>query len=657
MAHPSKPYVTLPTAAGTEPVACTVYGMYFLRRLALAAVIAGATACGGGGGGSGGSNTSDPAPPPPEPVDLGDAIPASGTTIDPSAPGLNLIHLADADWQFEYAGDCGPTGVTLRHALTDLSDAGDDREIVDHKLACPLEPGLSYAVRVDATDGGGTRHRATLEFATAGEAAAAGVTVIGTATLSRGAVDRFFRRYIRDAVLDEISIPVIGTLIALIVAEIAEQSWTELGARGAAYGAVSESVSYASRSPSGAPATLSGLVAMPDLAEDPDYQRPNRIVVLTHATGATPSRLDRRDGWYVLANVLAGRGHLVVVPDNWGRGASRASDQPETYLLANRVGHNALDMVRQVLADARYAPFHDGPETVELAVIGYSQGAHSAIGMWLAAAGLEEPFAIRDVYAGGGPHNLYDTFVGVLRRVAGRCDGDPWCRAVDEDAMVPYATDLILPAYMLYTDVGLTPDDVLDGKDLAEGFLTGMLEGDARFDALKTMLQLNTFTNAADLAGTIPSAGTRIHLYHSRLDRLLPQQNSRDLADALFPGFDVTTRFDICDSGRYERLGDLIDEAGVVHALCAFEMFDRALRDLRCGDQACTTQQLHGITALDPGLPWREAAERHAAAALADPAGLAAFRATRSSRELHGMAERLRTSRSETVRALADRLW
>ncbi len=649
--------MTIGETARAEPVAFAAHlGMRFLRRLALSAVMAGTTACGGGGGGGGASNTPAPAPPPPQPVTLADAIPASGATIDPATSGLNLIHLANADWQFEYAGDCGTTGVTVRHALTDLSGSGDDREIVDHKLACRLEPGVSYAVRVDATDGDGTRHRATMEFATAGEPAARGVTVVGAATLSRGAVDGLFRRYVRDAVLDEISIPVIGTLIALIVAEIAEQSWTELGARGATYGVVSKSVSYPSRSPSGASATLSGLVAMPDLAEDPDYQRPNRIVVLTHATGATPSHLDRRDGWYVLANVLAGRGHLVVVPDNWGRGSTGAPDQPETYLLANRVGRNALDMVRQVLADARYAQFHDGAETAELAIIGYSQGAHSAIGMWLAAAALEEPFVVRDVYAGGGPHNLYDTFVGVLERVADRCEGGPWCRAVDPDAMVPYATDRILPAYVRYLDVGLTLDDLLDGKDLAEAFVTGMLDGEERFDPLKAMLQLNTFTNALDLAGTIPSASTRIHLYHSRLDRLLPQQNSRDLADALFPGFDVATRFDICDSGRYERLGDLIDEAGVVHALCAFEMFDRALRDLRCGDQACTTQQLHGITALDPGLPWREAAERHAAAALADPAGLAAFRATRSSRELHDLAERLRVSSSPVVRELANQL-
>ena len=621
------------------------------RRCLTLSALAAATACGGGGGGGGGAQ-STPATtlPPPEPVDVADVIPASGTTIDPSTPGLNVIHAADADWQFEYSGDCGQAAVTLRHALIDLSDAGDERQVVDHKLACPLDPGRGYTAQVDATDGAGTRHRATIEFATTAEAAPPGVTVLGAATLSSGAVDGLFHRYVRDAVLDEIGIPVIGALAALIIAEIAERSWTELGARGATHGTVAESVSYASRHPSGAPATLSGLVARPDVAANADYQHPGRVILLSHATGSTPSRLDGHDGWQVLANVLAGRGYLVVVPDNWGRGGTAASDQPEAYLLANRVGHNALDMVRQVLADARYARFHDAPETVDLVLIGYSQGAHSAIGTWLAAAPFEAPFAIRDVYAGGGPHNLYASFIGVLERVAGRCHGNPWCRDVDPDVLVPYATGRILPAYLRYTDTGLTIDDVLDGEDLAERFVSGVLDDEGRYDALKTMLQLNTFTNAVELAATLPSTSTGIHLYHSRLDRLLPQQNSRDLADALHPGFDVRTRFDICDSGAYERLDDLFDQAGVVHTLCAFEMFERVLRDLRAAPES------RGSRALDPGLPWRALAERHATLALADATGLAAFRATKSADELHRIAEHLRASPSAVVRTLGNRI-
>ena len=216
--------------------------------------------------------------------------------------------------------------------------------------------------------------------------------------------------------------------MALLVAQIARQTWTELGAREATWGTVSEAVSYDSRSPSGAAATLSGLVAMPDIAGAADYTPPGRIVVLAHATGSTPSHLSRDDGWYVLANILAGRGYLVVAPDNWGRGHASGTDEPETYLMANRVAANGLDMVRAVLDDARYDVFHDAHEGAEVAIIGYSQGAHTAVALWLAGAQVANEFAIRDVYAGGGPHDLYRTFRGTLERLDDRCDGNPWCR-------------------------------------------------------------------------------------------------------------------------------------------------------------------------------------------------------------------------------------
>ncbi len=132
-----------------------------LKLLAHSAFVALVTGCGGGG-----SNGNDavPLPTPPTPVSLIDAIPAAGTTVDPSISGFNVIQIADADWRFDYTGECGPTGVAVRHALTDLSGSGDDRDVVDHKLACPLRPRTAYEVRVDATGGDGDRYRAVLEF-------------------------------------------------------------------------------------------------------------------------------------------------------------------------------------------------------------------------------------------------------------------------------------------------------------------------------------------------------------------------------------------------------------------------------------------------------------------------------------------------------------
>ena len=628
-----------------------------IRSLAAVAVLAGA--CGGCGGGSGpiGPLVPPPAPAPaPTPIPLADTIPGPGVTVDPATRALHVIHVSNPDWRFQYNGTCEPTGVALRHLLADLSGPDDDREVVDHKLACNLEPGEDHEVRVDATSRIGVRHRAVLEFSSSADPAAAGVRVDSMTQLSRRSVDRLFGRYVREAVLEAVDTPLIGTLVALLVAEIAKQAWTELGAREATWGTVSEAVSYGSSSPSGAAATLSGLVVTPDVGSATDYTPPDRIVVLAHATGSTPSSLSQDDGWYVLANLLAGRGYMVVAPDNWGRGRTSGPEEPETYLMANRVAGNGLDMVRAVLDDARYDVFHDASEAVEIAVIGYSQGAHSAVALWLAGARTDE-FAIQEVYAGGGPHDLYRTFRGTLERLDERCDGNPWCRSVDPEVIEPYATGRILPGLLRYTDVGLTRDDILDGEQLSQAFVTGMLDGEERFDALKTMLQLNSFANLVDLAGTMSEADTRILLYHSPFDRLVPQQNTTDLADALLSGFDVTAVLDACDSRTFERIGELVDSAGAVHTICAFEMLDRSLRDLREGEAARTGYDRTAGRRLDPGLPWQALAERRAADALADTDGLAVFRATKSGAALRALSRRLRAEDSPALRELADQLW
>lgn len=70
---------------------------------------------------------------------------------------------------------------------------------------------------------------------------------------------------------------------------------------------------------------------------------------------------------------------------------------------------------------------------------------------------------------------------------------------------MPYAVQRILPPLLRYTELGLTAGDILEGERLSPAFVAGMLGGEERFDALKTMLQLNSFTNVVDLAGTLPA--------------------------------------------------------------------------------------------------------------------------------------------------------
>ena len=620
-----------------------------LRLFAVLAMLALASGCGGGGGDAG----SDPEPvvQPPEPVSLFDTIPAAGTTVTPSTRGFNIIHLGPADWRFNYGGACAPVGVTVRRTLSDLSDAAAYPEVIDHKLDCALAPGANYELRVDATAADGTRHRASLEFASDSASVTQGVDLLETLALPRETVNALYGFYVREVVLDDIDSRILRAVAASIIAQLARLNWSELGSNNAQYGTLSERVSYASRAPSGEGASLTGLVVRPLLDNEADFRRLPRVLVLSHGTGSTPSNLDATDAWFMVANLFAGRGFLVVAPDNWGRGEGDGEGDPETYLMANRVANSSLDMLNEVLADPRYVAYHDSTQAEDVAIIGYSQGAHSALALWLAHAAVESDTVIREVYAGGGPYDVYQTFRGGLEHLAGRCDGNPWCREVDGDVVLSYATDRILPAYLEYTDVGLELAKLVNGKQLSETFITGMLDGDERFDALKTLMQLNSFTNLVDLTGTLPVSGTRFQLFHSSSDRLVPRQNSVELADALMSGFDTTLHSGECDSNFYERLAD-IGTTGLVHAICAFEMLDRVMRDLRSIDVMASA----GVRS-DAGGPWRELAELSAMAALKEGETLEILRTGRSSDELRSMSEGLRALDSPATGLLAERLW
>ena len=626
-----------------------------------------AVSCGGSRG-DGGSSPGGNAPvvvPAPEPIALLDTIPAQGATVDPATSGVNIVHAAPPGWEFTYSGGCGTTGVALRRSLTDLG-TGNANHLIDHKFACEFADVSAYRVTVDALADDGRRHRGALDFSTrrgGGEL----LTVLDHVVTPRSEVDELFVRYLEDSLLDDIEPHLVAVLVARIVGEIAERSWTELSAR-ATYGAVVHSVSYPSRNPAGEPSLLTGLVAMPDIAAASvsagSFERKDRVVILNHATGSTPGSLSATGGGQLLANLVAGRGYLVIAPDNWGRGgsagdAASGTDRPETYLMANRVANNTLDMVAAVLASDDYRMFHDPAQDTDVSIVGYSQGGHSAVGVWLANQVGGTGIRVRELYSGGAPHDLYRTFRGSLQQLNGTCNENPWCPTVDTDTILRYLADRILPPLLAHADVGLEHSEVFDGETLAGDFITGMLDGGARYDTLRTMLQLNSFTNIIDPAETITSRDSRIHLYHSPFDRLVPQRNTRDLMDLLSPGFDVAFHDGECDSDLYELLSETISRGGVVHALCGIEMFDEVLKDFRAREAATGDAVAFAVdapTAWASGSGWRSLAEFRATEAATDVRALAEFRAGKSQEELQELVELLREPGSRELNRLADLL-
>lgn len=516
-------------------------------------------------------------PPPIRTAALLDSIPTSGVDIRPGARHINFVHRAEPQDAYAYSGACS-TGVAVRRGLPRRADQ-PRREVVDHKIECDLAPLSMHRVQAAGLHREHAGVGSELSFTTGRAPDDAPVTVLDARTIARDQVNEMLDGYIADALIADIESDWAKLLVAVAVDELARRTWAELRDPNVRYDVVARRVSYASRTPAGAPSNaVTGLIALPDVRAAPDFARKSRVVVLSHATGSTPSDMDDGDAWYALAVMFAGRGYLTIAPDNWGRGELTTPGQPETYLMGNRSANNSVDLLQAVLASDEYQAFHDADaERTPISIIGYSQGAHTALALWLALHTGEHGMTVRELFAGGGPHNLLETFRGAMQHFAGSCDGNEWCRRVEDDVVLPYVVDRILPALMAYTDIGLARADILEGGNLRTDFATGFLAGGAEYEALHTLLALNSFTNIVAPASAI-RGGTDINLYHSKYDRLVPQANTRELAALLAPAFGARHHDDECGNDAYEAVFELTDRVGVLHLICGMEVLDDVLK-------------------------------------------------------------------------------
>ncbi len=619
---------------------------YSLRPCDLTALLLLLSACGGGGDSVG--EVAPFEPDPAQPIRLIDSIPGSRTSVSASGDEFNIAHLGTSEWQYRYAGDCAPKGVTVRRSLTDLSDETISPEVVDHNLMCALESGRNYEFRIDTTAQDGTKYQASLAFTTQTNSETQGVRTLESQERSEGAITRLYERFVRDAALKEFDTDVLGAFGAAIVAQLAKANWNELGSGRTQFGTFSERVSYPSRKADGTAAMLSGLIVRPRIIDQARFMRADRVVVLSHSTGSQPSSLDLEDVWLVLGNLLAGRGYLVLAPDNWGNGETVSEDTPETYMMARRVANTSLDMIDAVLKEDRFQTFLEPAQTTHLAVIGYSQGGHSGMALWLTHALRERDTKIREVYIGAGPYDLNRMLRGGLLRLANRCDNSGWCN-IDDKALLYYVERWTTPGYFKYLDTGLTSSDILDDEGFVDSFVSGYLDFDAKFDRFKVLLQLNSFTNLLDLTGTVEATDTFFHLFHAEQDWVVPQQNSIDLMNTLMPAFNVALHSGECHGNLFDQLSKL--ETGAVHSVCALEMFNRVMKDLRpvsAADASSPSQ--------DAGAPWRALAERRAREALKDPEVLETLPTNWSAHELRRMSNHLRTLDSPAAMELARRI-
>ena len=541
----------------------------------LGGLLVAVTACGGGGGGSSGGTPATPAPPtaPATALALHDAVPGSAAvSADPGLQEAVFAHLGYADFAVGLSGGCAAANLIVRE-VSDLSVDYD--RLFEHRALCTLRPSDRSTTEISAErSGNGEQFELSYAFST-GADQPADVVVQESVATPGATVAGLFEEFVDSYLVDELELPVaVRFVVEPLVNEIARQAWRNLLDPDVGVGVVAERVSYRSRGPVGdADATLTGLVAYPE----GDAPSRDRIIVLMHSTGVTPSDLRPANAWFVLANLFASQGYLVLAPDNWGRGGTAASE--ETYLLGNRTALGALDLLRAVQGEPRYAAYYD-EQAPALEIIGYSQGGHSAVALWLAVESLASDVSVQRVVAGGAPLNLAATVRGAVQHVGEQCpEGDAFCRYVDDETSVPFVTERILPAYLAYVDTGLNLSDAVEGETLRSDFVDAYLGNAASADALKTAFQQSSFTNI-DVA-SLPDTPALVELYHSDYDRLVPAANSDQFAERFAGALNIRRESSSCNSLAYEAIFNATNIVGISHALCGFDMLDAAYESLR----------------------------------------------------------------------------
>ena len=218
-------------------------------------------------------------------------------------------------------------------------------------------------------------------------------------------------------------------------------------------------------------------------------------------------------------------------------------------------------------------------DRLKLAIIGYSQGGHSAISTMIQLLlGHQDSFEVIEVYAGAGPYNLYGSSKGTLEAYTGTCTNQPYCENIDIDVSLPYLVDRIGPANLSYRNTGLETGDLIIDEQINPAFASGFLSNDTQYDAIKAFLQIDSFHNIGLF--NEPQTTTKLTLFHSEADRLVPAQNSYDLYDAISPSIDTELNTDVCNSDDMLLIAELVEKAGLIHSLCGFNTIDEILPKL-----------------------------------------------------------------------------
>ncbi|GAB1262322.1 alpha/beta hydrolase family protein [Aurantivibrio plasticivorans] len=549
------------------------------QNLFLLVCLALIVSCGGGGSSSGGGGGGDV---PDDGIALLDSLPAINSVSTMNAPHFALSHLATSGLTYSYSAPCSlTTSRLIIRGTSDIDDTSKNR-LVDHLLTCdddlPADSNQTITLEDSASQTLSLLFRSAASVTPTNER----INVVEQEMLPLNSIGNITALTLLEDAVEEADLsPLVEALVNSLLNDIANDELPNLFNPLSEFDVVTQTVLYESIDPRGnVSQELSGLIVFPDTGGLSNFTPKNDIVLLTHSTDLTPSDKSTSGPWYNLAIVLASRGYLVVVPDNYGLGNTSA--ETETYLQAKRTGINAVDLISSAINSGNYDDvITPSAGAKNVAIAGYSQGGHSAVAAWQEILhNRQGELKTTRLYTGAGPYNVYETVKGVINYANGTCLMDDYCRYVNDELVTAYAVERILPPLLQYADTGLETADVITGTQLTNDFTAGFIGNLSAYNALKALLQLSSYTNITNPGVAFSDSTLDVYFYHSNYDRLVARANSDEFIDSL--GGYVQGIYDVsdsCNSSNIQLLYANVSEVGVVHGVCGIIMIDDLLAE------------------------------------------------------------------------------
>lgn len=337
------------------------------------------------------------------------------------------------------------------------------------------------------------------------------------------------------------------------------------------------SITYTTTAAEGGQVEASGVVAMPSGTTSYDH-----LLSIQHGTLDMEEAPSIQMFYYEMMPVV--RGHVVVMADYLGYGASQTADRQHPYLHARLTGTACADMIEAAREYLRQKGVSEAADKVEL--MGYSQGGQATVATLLELEQRGQAGRIRGVYAGGGVYDLESVLQTFL---------------APDNASVPYAHSGYLPYLirgMAYGEQLTVSDENLYAPAVIEGGLNKMFStrplsewhaalgtditqvvhpdffaaptynGNADVQAIVAALRTNSLVNSS------AKPQSTIYLYHSPQDDFVPYSNAvsahelwptSTLTDLTIPGhvwggIEFVLRY----MGLWDLLGSMMSDKAAV---------------------------------------------------------------------------------------------